>query len=69
MEINVSRYSTDAICKAEHTDKLIADGNIHLRLDYKVSGIGSNACGPKLAKKYRLQEKQLCFKFRMDISI
>ena len=61
MEINVSRYSTDAISKAEHTDELAADGNIHLRLDYKVSGIGSNACGPELAKAYRLEEKELTF--------
>ena len=68
MDINVSRYSTDAICRAEHTDELIADGNIHLRLDYKVSGIGSNSCGPELAKDYRLEEKQLCFTFRMDIN-
>ena len=68
MEINVSRYSTDAISKAEHTDELAADGNIHLRLDYKVSGIGSNSCGPELAKDYRLEEKRLCFKFRMNIN-
>ena len=65
MEINVSRYSTDAICAAEHTDELIADGNIHLRLDYKVSGIGSNSCGPELAKVHRLEEKELCFQFQM----
>jgi beta-galactosidase len=61
MEINVSRYSTAAICAAEHTDELIADGNIHLRLDYKVSGIGSNSCGPELNGKYRLDEKEFTF--------
>ena len=61
----MSKYSTDAICKAEHTDELIADGNIHLRLDYKVSGVGSNACGPELAKVYRLEEKEFCFRFVM----
>lgn len=61
MEINVSRYTTDAICAAEHTDELVADGNIHLRLDYKVSGVGSNACGPELNGKYRLEEKKFTF--------
>ena len=65
MEINVSRYSTDAICAAEHTDELIADGKTHLRLDYKVSGIGSNSCGPELARAYRLEEKEVSFRFRM----
>ena len=65
MEINVSRYSTDAICKAEHTDELMADGSIHLRLDYKVSGIGSNSCGPELANRYRLEEKEIAFQFQM----
>ena len=65
MEINVSRYSTAALTKAEHTDELIADGLTHLRIDYKVSGIGSNSCGPDLEQKYRLNEKQVSFRFQM----
>lgn len=65
MEINVSRYSTAALTKAEHTDELVADGKTHLRVDYKVSGIGSNSCGPELEKKYRLAEKTICFRFRI----
>ena len=65
MEIHVSQYSTNAICKAEHTDELVSDGKIHLRLDYKVSGIGSNSCGPELAKAYRLEEKEISFRFQM----
>jgi len=63
MEINVSRYSTAALMKAEHTDELAADGNTHLRIDYKVSGIGSNSCGPSLEKPYRLDEKEIDFRF------
>lgn len=65
MEINVSRYSTAALTKAEHTDELVADGKTHLRIDYKVSGIGSNSCGPELEKKYRLADKKICFRFRV----
>ena len=65
MEINVSRYSTAALLKAEHTDELVADGKIHLRTDYKVSGIGSHSCGPQLEKKYRLDEKDIDFRFRI----
>lgn len=63
MEINVSDYSTESLWKAEHTDELCKDGKIHLRLDYKVSGLGSNSCGPQLAKKYRLCEKEFDFCF------
>ena len=62
-EINVSRYSTDMLNKAEHTDELVADGKIHLRIDYKVSGIGSNSCGPALESQYRLEEKKIHFAF------
>ena len=61
MEIQVSRYSTVALLKAEHTDELTADGKTHLRTDYKVSGIGSNSCGPELEKPYRLSEKEIDF--------
>ncbi len=65
MEINVSNYSTNALYKAEHTDELRKDGNVHLRVDYKVSGIGSNSCGPALADEYRLAEKEIVFSFMM----
>ncbi len=63
MEICVSRYSTAALTKAEHTDELFADGKTHLRIDYKVSGIGSNSCGPELEPRYRLSEKKILFQF------
>ena len=66
MEVQVSRFSTAALTKAEHTDELVADGKTHLRIDYKVSGIGSNSCGPELEKQYRLDEKEICFHFRMQ---
>ena len=62
-EINVSKYSTEAIYKANHTDELVEDGKVHLRIDYKDSGLGSASCGPKLLEKYRLDEKEIEFKF------
>ncbi len=63
MEIQVSNISTAALTKAEHTDELVPDGNTHLRIDYKVSGLGSNSCGPDLERKYRLEEKEISFHF------
>ena len=63
MEINVSEYTPKMLAKANHIDELEKDGLIHLRVDYKVSGIGSNSCGPILDEKYRLSEKKFEFKY------
>ena len=62
-DCNVSKYSTDTLFRAQHTDELTEDGKVHLRVDYKVSGIGSNSCGPALSRKYRLEEKEVLFRF------
>ena len=66
-EFNVSDYSTAQLYKAEHTDELLKDGYTHLRIDYKVSGIGSNSCGPELDEKYQLIEKHIKFNFSVII--
>ena len=66
-EFNVSDYTAKTLYKAEHTDELRKDGYTHLRVDYKVSGIGSNSCGPELKSKYRLEEKEIKFDFYIEI--
>ena len=63
LSCNVSDYSTETLYRAEHTDELEKDGATHLRIDYKVSGLGSNSCGPKLEEKYQLCEKEIAFSF------
>ena len=65
-EANVSKYSMSALAKAEHTDELFTDGKTHLRIDYKVSGLGSNSCGPELEEVYRLKEKEIRFYFTIE---
>ena len=67
-EFNVSNYSTDALYKANHTDELVSDGSVHLRIDYKVSGIGSGSCGPQLDEIYRLSEKEINFSFTISMN-
>ena len=67
-EFNVSNYSTDALYKANHTDELVSDGSTHLRIDYKVSGIGSGSCGPQLDEIYRLSEKEINFSFTISVN-
>ena len=63
MEIQVSEYTAHDLYKATHTDELKKDGKIHVRIDYKNSGVGSNSCGPALPEKYRLDEKTIEFGF------
>lgn len=62
-EINVSRFSAQALTKAAHIDELKGDGLLHVRVDYKDSGLGSHSCGPELLEKYRLCEKEIDFGF------
>lgn len=62
-ECNVSEYTAKMLYQAKHTDELKKDGKTHLRIDYKVSGLGSNSCGPELPEKYRLAEKEIVFTF------
>ena len=68
-EFNASDYSTNTLYKANHTDELQKDGFVHLRVDYKVSGIGSNSCGPQLEQIYRLNDKEFNFKFSLSVDL
>jgi beta-galactosidase len=65
-EFCVSQYSTDNLFNAKHTDELISDGKVHLRIDYKNSGTGSGSCGTTLEPQFRLEEKDIFFRFRMQ---
>lgn len=60
---NVSQYTASDLFNASHTDELIDDGNVHLRVDYRVSGLGSNSCGPALDSVHCIDEKDISFRF------
>ena len=62
-ECAVSRYTALDLFRAKHTDELRSDGRVHLRIDYKMSGVGSNSCGPELVEEHRLKEKEIRFAF------
>ena len=66
MEINVSNFTANAIHNAKHTNELKADGFIHLRVDYKDAGMGSNSCGPALLEEYRVNDKDIDFEFTIS---
>ncbi len=65
MEISVLNHSIEQLAAAEHTDELSEPYATHVRIDYKVSGIGTNSCGPEAEEKYRLVEKHISFGFTM----
>ena len=62
-ECNVSRYSARELTEKNHNFELAGDGLTHVRVDYKVSGIGSGSCGPQLLEKYRLKDEKVFFEF------
>ena len=39
----------------------------HQNIDYRNSAIGSASCGPELMKKYRFDEKEFSFGFRIRL--
>lgn len=62
-EFAVSLYHPSALTAARHTDELQEADCLYVRVDYKVSGIGSHSCGPELQDKYKLSEKTIDFNF------
>ncbi len=62
-EFNVSEYTSAALTEATHIDELKKNGLTNVRIDYKVSGLGSNSCGPELLENYRLKKGKIGFCF------
>ncbi|OOF39927.1 beta-galactosidase [Rodentibacter mrazii] len=55
---SISPYSQEELATKAHNDELLEDTSTVLCIDYKMSGIGSNSCGPNLKSQYRLNELQ-----------
>ena len=66
-EINVSEYTAEMLTGAMHTNELEKSGFITVRVDYKNAGLGSNSCGPELFEKYKLNDKNIEFGFRIEL--
>lgn len=67
-DMNVSLYSSAQLMAAKHTDELKNSDGVHLRIDYKDSGIGSASCGYPLDPKWRLCEKEINFAFDIKLT-
>ncbi|MEW4368321.1 glycoside hydrolase family 2 TIM barrel-domain containing protein [Paenibacillus kandeliae] len=64
---NASHYTPADLTTATHAHQLHPRLQTYLHLDYKMSGVGSNSCGPELAEAFRLQEKS--FAYALDIHV
>ena len=62
-DMNVSHIDSLALHKARHQDEIVKSNGTIIRIDYKNSGVGSAACGPDLAPRYRLDDKEIHFEF------
>ena len=63
-EFNVSQYTAAELTRATHTGELKKSGCTNVRIDYKVTGIGSASCGPQdFILKHCLTEKDIEFEF------
>lgn len=62
-EFNASHFDTYDLESAQHTNELMEMDETLLRIDYKVCGVGSASCGPEMLEKYRLDDKEIKFKF------
>lgn len=58
---NVSHYTPEDLTAAQHTYELAKRKETVVHLDYKMSGVGSNSCGPELLEQYRFDEKEFGF--------
>lgn len=62
-EFSVSNYSTCELDQKRHNFELVPDSCVNVRIDYKVSGIGSGSCGPWLLPQYQMRDSKVSFKF------
>lgn len=62
---NASVYTQEELTKKAHNYELEESGCTVLCLDYRQSGIGSNSCGPQLAEKYQLNDRNFSLGLRL----
>ncbi len=64
---HASEYTQEELTSKAHNFELEKCGSAVLCLDYKMSGVGSNSCGPALGQAYRFDEEH--FEYTMDLVI
>lgn len=64
---NASHCTVESLQAAKHPHEIVKSDETYVIIDYKMSGCGSNSCGPALDPKYRLSEKNFEFEFKIKI--
>ncbi len=64
---NASKYTQEELAAKKHNFELEECGQHVLCVDYKMAGVGSHACGPQLAEKYRLPLPKFEADFHMTL--
>ncbi|MBQ8639700.1 MAG: DUF4981 domain-containing protein [Lachnospiraceae bacterium] len=68
LSFNASNYTIEELWNKKHSYELEEAEYVTLCLDYKMSGVGSNACGPALREKYRLKEETIHWEFAIELN-
>lgn len=58
---NASPYTVAELAAKKHNFELVESSSSILNIDYMMSGVGSNSCGPELPNRYRLEQKEFSF--------
>ena len=64
---NASYYTVRELSSKGHNYELEKSGHVILHLDYAMSGVGSNSCGPELLKQYRLDEEEMHWEMLLQV--
>lgn len=63
--INASHFTPEMLTETAHDYELQPKAETVVCMDYKQEGIGSGSCGPISSEKYRFNEKEVNFTFRI----
>ena len=64
---NASQYTEEELAAKRHNFELEKCESNVICIDSLMAGVGSNACGPELAQKYRLPLPQISAAFHIEI--
>ena len=63
----ISRYTQEELGTKGHAFELCEAPGTVVTFDYKMNGIGSNSCGPRLKKEYRFDEMKFSWQLRLEL--
>lgn len=65
---NVKHYSDQQMTTTAHHDELVKEPYSFVHIDAAHRGIGTNSCGPKLPKRYQINQESYELNYRVDFN-